>query len=220
MRIKALLAIVVCLVSNLTLLAQEKKSEIYFGVAPTAYKGDLHESYQNWSMVFFAGLKFNRNHKLNGNFTLSIGSVSGQNPNYSFDDGSLPSPAPNHFFTSKVVGLNYELHYNFIHKEKIKVFVSQGVGVLRFNPKDEFDEPLIDQLSTRSTNETYGNISMMLPTQLGVLYTLPNDYSIGLQVGFQNTTSDYLDNISNWGLKKGSDNIFTYRFEIHIPLAI
>ncbi|MEQ6118986.1 hypothetical protein [Reichenbachiella sp. MALMAid0571] len=198
---------------------QGKKKEVFFGIEPSAYKGDLSDSFEKWSMVFHVGIKFNRFKKMNGNFVLTIGSVTGQNINYSYGDGSLPTPSPNRFFTTKVVGLNYELHYNFINCEKIKVYASQGIGVLRFNPQDEFNNSLVDQLFTRSSSETYGTITLMLPTQIGVLYTLPNQYSVGMQAGFVNTLTDYLDNISAWGSKKGNDNILSVKFEIHIPVS-
>ena len=198
---------------------QQKKKEIFFGIGPSAYKGDLNDSFEKWSMVFHAGIKFNRFKKVNGNFALTIGSITGQNINYSYEDGSVPTPSPNRFFTSKLVGLNYEFHYNFINSEKVKVYASQGIGVLRFNPQDEFNDSLVDQLFSRATNETYGTITLMLPTQIGVLYILPNDYSVGVQAGYVNTLTDYLDNISAWGNKKGNDNIFSVKFEIHIPVS-
>ena len=198
---------------------QEKKKEIFFGVGPSAYKGDLSNSFDKWSMVFHLGIKFNRFKKLNGNFALTIGSIVGQNINYNYQDGSSPTPSPNRFFTTQMVGLNYELHYNFINSEKLKVYAAQGIGVLRFDPQDEFNDSLIDQFSTRASNETYGTITLMLPTQIGVLYTLPNQYSVGMQAGFVNTLTDYLDNISAWGNKKGNDNIFSVKFEIHIPVS-
>ena len=198
---------------------QEKKKEIFFGIGPSAYKGDLSDGFDKWSMIFHVGIKFNRFKKVNGNFALTIGSITGQNINYSYEDGSLPAPSPNRFFTTKLVGLNYELHYNFINSEKVKVYASQGIGVLRFNPQDEYNDSLVDQLFSRAANETYGTITLLLPTQVGVLYILPNDYSVGVQAGYVNTLTDYLDNISAWGNKKGNDNIFSVKFEIHIPVS-
>lgn len=196
----------------------QKKKEILLGVGPAAYKGDLSNSYDKWSSVAYIGLKFNRFKKINGNFTLSIGSVTGQNINYGFDDGSAVSPTPNNFFRTTLVALNYELHYNIINKDKFKLYISQGVGVVRFDPQDEFNTSLVDQPSTRALGETYASISLFFPTQIGILYYLPNDYSVGMQAGYWGTTTDYLDNISQWSNSKGSDNVLSVRFEIHIPI--
>jgi hypothetical protein len=166
----------------------------------------------------YLGIKFNRLNKINGNFLLTLGSVTGEKVGYAFDDGNLPSPTPNRFFKTNVASINYEAHYNFINKENLKVYVSQGMGILRFEPQDEYGEGLVDQIFTRSANETYGNITLILPTQIGLKFTLPNNYSVGLQLGFTNPLSDYLDNISSWSTTKGNDNIFSYRFLVYIPV--
>lgn len=196
----------------------KKKQEVFFGMGPTAYKGDLSDGFNKWTMSMHLGIKFNRWNKINGNFLLTIGSVTGQNIGYAFDDGNLPAPSPNRFFKTNVASINYEVHYNFINKENLKVYASQGMGILRFQPEDEFGEGLVDQVFTRAANETYGNITLILPTQIGVQYTLPNEFSVGLQLGFTNTLSDYIDNISSWSSSSGQDNIFSYRFLVYIPV--
>jgi hypothetical protein len=195
-----------------------RKKEIFIGIGPAAYKGDLSNRYDKWSMVFNAGIKFNRFRKLNGNFNITIGQVSGQSIGYSFDDGSGVTTTPNSFVSTKIVGLNYELHYNIIHKEKFKFYLSQGIGILRFNPENEFNESLVDLSTSRALGEVYGNIAISFPTQLGLLYTLPNEYSLGFQIGYWGTATDYLDNISQWSSSTGNDNILSARFEIHIPV--
>lgn len=197
-----------------------RQKEIFFGIGPAAYKGDLNDSYSKWSMMVHAGIKLNRFKKAHGNFALTIGSVTGQNINYAFNDGSQNAPEPNRFFTTSIVGFNYELHYNILNKEKIKVYASQGIGLMRFQPQDEFNASLIDQLSTRAQNETYGNITLTLPTQIGLLYVLPNDFSVGAQLGYHNTLTDYLDNISDWGTKAGHDNMFSFRVQVYVPVNL
>ncbi len=220
-----LVIIVLLLVSGGGALAQAadslpRQKEIFFGIGPVAYKGDLNASYSKWSSMFQAGLKFNRFSRFNGHLVVSIGSVSGQNIQYTFDDGSDTAPTPNRFFTARLAGFHYELHYNVLHTEKWKIYISQGMGLFRFDPQDEFNKSFVNQLDTRAPNETYGNITLTLPTQVGVLYTLPNAYGVGVQVGYMNTLTDYLDNISDWGTQAGHDNLFSVCFQIHIPLAV
>jgi hypothetical protein len=195
-----------------------RKKEIFIGIGPAAYKGDLSDSYDKWSMIINVGLKFNRFRKFNGNFNLSIGQVSGQSIGYEFNDGSGVAAAPNSFFITKLVGLNYELHYNFIHKENFKLYISQGIGILRFDPQNEFNKSLADLSTSRALGEVYGNIAINFPTQIGLLFTLPNEYSLGFQLGYWGTATDYIDNISQWSDTTGNDNIFSARFEIHLPI--
>ena len=198
---------------------QRKRKEIHLGIGPAFYNGDLGSAYANGSLMINFGLKLNKDKRLNGNFKVSIGTVTGQELDYSTIDNTGVRATPNTFFKSSFFGLNYEVHYNFIDKEKIKVYVSQGIGLFRFNPKDEQDESLIDQPDTRALGESYRNLIIQLPTQLAVKYYLPNQYAFGVQFGFINSITDHLDNLGTWGNKSGNDNILTIQFEIHAPIS-
>ncbi|MCZ6900504.1 MAG: hypothetical protein O7F74_09725, partial [Bacteroidetes bacterium] len=46
----------------------------------------------------------------------------------------------------------------------------------------------------------------------------PNGFGFGLQTGYLNTTTDFLDNISQWGNKKGNDNVLVTKFSFVISL--
>lgn len=198
---------------------QHKRKEIHIGVGPAYYSGDLGGAYANGSLLFNFGLKLNRDKRLNGNFKVSIGSVTGQELDYSTTDNTGVRATPNTFFKSSFFGLNYEAHYNLINKEKIKIYFSQGIGLFRFNPKDQSGNSLIDQPDTRPLGESYRNLIIQLPTQLGAKYYLPNDFALGIQFGFINTITDHLDNLNVWGNKNGNDNILSIQFEIHAPIS-
>ncbi|WP_420582844.1 hypothetical protein [Reichenbachiella sp.] len=208
---------------NSNLQAQDslakKKREVHLGIGPAYYNGDLGKPYSSGSLLFNFGLKLNKDKKLNGNFKVSIGSVTGQELDYSTIDNSGAIATPNRFFRSNFFGLNYEVQYNFVFKEKLNVYVSQGIGLFRFNPKDENGDSLIDQPNTRPVGETYRNMIIQLPTQLGVKYYLPNEFAVGIQVGFINPITDHLDNLSIWGKKNGNDNILSIQFQIHAPIS-
>ena len=167
-------------------------------------------------MIFVAGIKMNRESKLNGNFNLSVGSVSGEELGYEY--AADPLATPNTFFKTTLVAVNFDLQYNLVDKENLKVYLSQGIGGIRFQPKDEFGNDLIDQTETRSINEEYRNLTLVLPTMVGVKYLLPNGYGIALQTGLYNTTTDYLDNIGTLGNKGGGDNIWSTRVQVSMPL--
>ncbi|SMD33064.1 hypothetical protein SAMN04488029_1428 [Reichenbachiella faecimaris] len=196
-----------------------KKKEIHLGVGPAYYSGDLGNAHSSGSLLFNFGIKLNKNKKLNGNIKISLGSVTGQELDYSTTDNSGIRATPNTFFESSFFGLNYEAHYNFIHKEKIKVYLSQGIGLFRFNPKDESGNSLIDQPDTRPLGESYRNLIIQLPTQVGAKYYLPNDFALGIQLGFINPITDHIDNLGIWGNKNGNDNILSIQFEIHAPVS-
>ncbi|UXX79616.1 DUF6089 family protein [Reichenbachiella carrageenanivorans] len=215
--------ILLCVFDNQKAFAQDslkqKTKEIHLGIGPASYSGDLGKAYAGSSLLFTAGLKFNNNKKLNGNVKISIGSVTGQELDYATTDDSGVPATPNTFFKSTFIGLNYEAQFNFINKEKIKVYLSQGIGLFRFDPRNEEDNRLSDLPDTRPVGESYRNIVIQLPTQLGAKYYLPNDFALGIQVGFINPITDHLDNLAIWGNKNGNDNILSFQFQIHAPLS-
>ncbi len=183
-----------------------------------SYKGDLDQGYGAASLMGVLGIKLNKEKKLNGNFNLSFGQVSGHELDYAYKGN--PDATPNTYFKTTFVAFNYDLQYNFIDKPNLKVYLSQGVGILRFEVKDQFSKSLSDQSSTRDIGEDYRNLTVILPTQLGLKYILPNDMGLGLQAGYYNTLTDYIDNISQWGNKSGNDNLLSLKFQLFVPLIL
>lgn len=195
-----------------------KRKEIHLGIGPASYSGDLGNPYKGSSLLVTIGLKLNKNKKFNGNFRLSIGTVTGQELDYSTTDPSGAAATPNTFFRSSFIGLNYEAHYNFVDKERLKVYISQGVGFFRFRPENAEGEDLLDLPSTRPLGESYRNLTFQLPTQLGAKYYLPREFALGFQLGLINPITDHLDNLGKWGNKNGNDNVFTVQFQVSVPL--
>ncbi|UII21098.1 hypothetical protein [Fulvivirga ligni] len=184
------------------------------GISMAAYKGDL-SSYDQYRGLFQVGVQLNKKKRLNGNFNLGIGSVSGENRDFRrFETGDIE---PNRYFRTNFFFLNYDLHYNIVKTDFLIVYVSQGIGFFRFTPKDDEGNSLIDQGNTRNPDESYRNSTFMLPTSAGATYFLPNKYGIGLQAGFLNPLTDYLDNISELG-ETGGDNILEFRFSLYVPI--
>jgi hypothetical protein len=58
----------------------------------------------------------------------------------------------------------------------------------------------------------------MLPTQVGAIYLLPNQWGIGIQAGLLNPLTDYLDNIKELGNRSGNDNVMQTRLLLYVPL--
>ncbi|MBL3656417.1 hypothetical protein [Fulvivirga sediminis] len=194
--------------------AQELKTPwIHTGLSMSAYSGELSR-YDQYGAMFHIGLLLNKNNKFNGNFNLGIGSVRGENRQFrQFDNLDA---IPNRYFKTNYLFLNYDLHYNIIKKEKLIVYISQGIGLFRFTPKDEAGNELLDQTNTRNSDETYNQLTLRLPTSVGAIYFLPNDWGVGLQTGLLNTMTNYIDNISELG-EGGNDNILEFRLAFYVP---
>lgn len=184
------------------------------GISPVSYKGDLSQGYQKWTSAFQAGFKKNVKKRLNGHFNLMVGTITGQNPVYGY-----PNATPNQYFKTNFAALNYDLQYNLIKTSHFILYISQGIGLMRFNVKDDRNENLSDKFSTRAKNETYNNIAFIFPQHIGFMYFLKNNYGAGVQVGRLTPATDYLDNISKLSTYKKPDNILAVRFSFIVPVT-
>lgn len=181
------------------------------------YKGDLQTPFPKYTGTATLGFKLNRKKLLNGNFEITFGSITGQNSNYLFNGDEQASP--NLFFYSSIFSFQYHLHLNLLKKKNHLLYLSQGFGIIRYQPLDEQDRPLLDQYHTRAPNESFGNTAAMLPASLGYIYLLPNQWGLGLQGSYLNPLTDYLDNIGLWGNKPGNDNLLQFRFAVYVPMV-
>jgi len=212
--------LLLCLVVNTNVKAQDSivfKRFIEVGVSGNAYRGDLQAGYEKFSSGFHLGIQWMKKKRINGAINLQIGSVNGQNPDYIYN-GSTATTTPNQYFKTSIFTLHYELQLNLIKKKRFRVFIAQGIGMIRFIPKDQYQNKLSSQLVSRAEGETYGNTSLILPTQIGAQYFLANGLGAGFKMGWYNPQTDYIDNVSKWGNKSGNDKIFNFRFSVMIPV--
>lgn len=196
---------------------REPKVLLDFGLSANAYKGDLNETYSKWNGFVHLGLKLNRKKRLNSQFEISFGKLKGQNLFLTRPEDNTKSV--NKFFVTDVFSVNYNLFINLIKKENFAVYLSQGVGFMKFLPKDESGNELTQEIDTRATDEDYNTNAFQLPTNLGALYFFKPGFGIGYQMGLVNPLTDYLDNISQLGEKSGNDNIFRVKFSFYAPLS-
>jgi hypothetical protein len=197
--------------------AQQATRLLYLGASANAYRGDLSDDVIRAKPGLVAGIRFNGEKKLNGNIALGIGSVLADNPDYS------PNEKPenirvNRYARTSFFNLNLDLQYKVINTESWQLYLSQGFGFFRFKPFNQDDEALQSANSSRLPDESYGNLTVMLPTQVGAIYLLPNQWGIGIQAGLLNPLTDYLDNIKELGNRSGNDNVMQTRLLLYVPL--
>ncbi|MEM7108426.1 MAG: hypothetical protein AAF519_09385 [Bacteroidota bacterium] len=196
------------------LVLAQKQSLISFGLSANSYRGEL-SNYSDWSAGLQIGWIFDLNKKWGGSLQAGFATARGSDRNFALQ-ANTSDPAINTFVKTNFLFVNYALRFTFLKKNNISAYLSQGVGFMRFVPQDEFGNDLIDQDDTRAQNEEYRNLSFMLPTGLGVSYIFPNSFGVTVEGNVMNTTSDYLDNISDLG-DSGSDNILSARLLLLIP---
>lgn len=197
----------------------ENRFIIALSVSANAYKGDLGDSYEKWTSAYYLSVLLKHQRRLHGSLHFGFGTLTGQASVHQTTDLVTPSPSPNRFFTTQFFTANYGLQYDIIRGQHWTVFLSQGFGIIRFNPQDEFDNDLQDDLQTRSPNESYSNVAVILPTQLGFTYAFSNQFGLGARAGFTNPLTDYLDNVSQLGTKAGNDNMLSFIFSFYAPIG-
>lgn len=200
-----------------SLRAQQPVSLVFGGFSMNQYLGDLQSPYAKYTGAFSLGVQLNRNKRLNGSIELSYGHITGQDSDYTFTGDEQASP--NRFFSSTLFAAHYNLHLNIVRRENFSLYLSQGLGLLRYMPEDGLGRRLQERYNTRAANENYSNSSIMLPSNVGMMYLLPNQWGLGLQAGYLNPLTDYLDNISQWGNRSGNDNVLRLRFAVYVPLV-
>lgn len=209
---------ILILILPFQIFAQEISPKLFLTLClgGTSYRGDLTNSFKSWGGTFHAGLTFNKKKRVNGYLHLMVGGVRGNNDSYAYN--STETTTPNTYFKTSLISLGYELRINIIKKETYVLYVSPGVALLRFDSKDEFNSSYSNQFTTRAKGEEYSNIALMLPIKIGGAYYLNNGYGIGVDMGFLNPLTDYIDNISMWGNKSKKDNLLQLNLLLYIPL--
>ena len=190
---------------------------VSFGPATTSYRGDLNNNYSKLSGGFNLQIIPNRDKLIQTSLEINIGNVVGQNS--SFISENEPTREPNTFFQTNFASFSLNIRAYLYRKNNFKFFISQGIGGIRYVPKNELEEKLVSKANTRSNSEkSYGNLTIMLPRTAGISYLFKNDYGLSLDISQLNPLTDYIDNISALGNSKKKDKILMYRLGIIIPL--
>ena len=190
------------------------------GLSAAAYRGDLNNAYQRWTPLAHLALHLQRRRRLNGSFQLTVGQVVGQGfaARLRGDQAAADGRQPNRDFRTSLLAANYALRLNVVSRPRFKVYLAQGVGLLRYVPRDREGNRLAGRSATLAPQEGYGAVTLFFPTAAGLLYALPNHYVVGVQAGWLNPTTDYLDNVGTYGTRNGNDNVAAYRFMLWLPL--
>jgi len=197
----------------------ENRATLALSVSANAYRGDLGGGYEKWTSSYYLSFLFKHQRRLHGSLHAGFGTLTGQASAHQSPDIVTPSSSLNRFFTTNFITVNYGLQYDFIRRKQWVVYLSQGFGIIRFNPQDQFNNSLQDNLQSREPNEDYTNVAVILPTHLGFTYAFSNQFGIGARAGFTNPLTDYLDNISQLGTKEGNDNILSFTFSFFAPVG-
>ncbi len=184
--------------------------EIGLQLGGTLYRGDLDapsftKNFKNTQLAYGGFIKYN----LSGHFgirgNVTFGKLKG-------DDAISDSEEDNRRnlnFTSSLKELGLMLEYNIMHydpKDNDKFFtpyVTAGVAFFSFNPTTTYEgnEYELQPLGTEGQglpgyNTRYNLTELSIPFGAGVKYSFNEKWSVGFELIWRKTFTDYLDDVS------------------------
>ncbi len=106
------------------------------------------------------------------------------------------------------LALVYEFNfYEFIpgsSKHGFTPYAFFGFSGFLFNPKTEYNGQVVNlrdlgtegQGTLLGTKKKYSNLAFAIPFGMGIKYNFASNYNIGFELGYRNTFTDYLDDVS------------------------
>lgn len=185
---------------------EQKPLQIGLGMMGTAYDGDLTTN-GDALYRFHPGFNFSFQFASEKLISPQLNAGFGRFVNQDRDIASVEGVQPNTFVDTRIFHVDFRLKARFLRDKAVHPYVSAGIGLLGYAPRDEDGNNLLDDLNTRNDGETYGSITASFPLSPGVEIELSPLLMVGLEYTYRPTGSDYLDNISQLGTKSGNDKI-------------
>ena len=182
-----------------------------------SYSGELTNSIMDFKHIRLAGAilgRYNLNPFLSFRLQLTAGSVSGDDK----DAKELRNQIRNLHFKSKITEGSLNVELNLLgfhprgHERLFSPYVFVGIGIFSFNPKARFFDPasgsgedwrpLRDfrtegQVDAFPDLKLYARTQVFVPAGVGFKLALNSHISIGMEIGFRKTFTDYIDDVSN-----------------------
>ncbi len=186
--------------------------EVGVGLGPTAYNGDLsvHSGKDIVNNMHLNGTLFGKYHfnpYLNLGLSVSHGRISGSDRYAEDDDLRIR----NLHFQSDITELALRLDFNIIGFEPYNFrspwspYIFGGIGGFMFNPEAEYLgqwhelQPLGTEgqgLEAFPEREKYDLKGIVIPFGVGFKVALSEFLTLGFEVGYRHTFTDYLDDVS------------------------
>lgn len=114
------------------------------------------------------------------------------------------STASPNFFSSLIVPADVRLMVQPLREGIILPYAEAGVGIMYFNPVDQFDKPLPNNAA-----KTYNKMTAYIPIAVGAQYFISDQTAVELSVAYNSTFTKNLDDIG-----KNNDSYWTLAVSI------
>ncbi|MEZ4825897.1 MAG: outer membrane beta-barrel protein [Bacteroidia bacterium] len=193
-----------------------KPIQIGLGLTGIAYTGDLSST----------STQFQRVHP-GGNFSLQRAGASLFDLQFNTGFGRFTEQTEaqtntqaNTFVETQFVYGDLRIRFRPLAGKKIHPYISAGAGVLVFSPRDQYGKFLIRNGGTRTdTEEKYNTAVPQLPLSGGVHMKINDLAAVSLDYTYRFTPTDYLDNISQLGKRRGFDALHALQLSVYFILS-
>jgi len=173
----------------------------------TLYQGDITNNFIGSASFAFGGtLRYNLNPYMAVRAGLSYGKISGDDKNAK-DKGRKNR---NLNFQSPIIEFSLIGEYNIfgynsgsrrrfpgMTRSKWTPYVFGGVSYFKFNPTTSYKGVTYELAKIATEQEkSYGTMQVSLPVGIGVKYNFERFWTIGFEIGYRKTFTDYLDDVS------------------------
>ena len=178
-----------------------------FGLMATGYLGDLNyqsgQMYNRFYPGFNVSLQFANEKFFYPQLNVGYGRFVAQNRKLEPVEGYNV----NKFVSTAVFYADIRMKFRAFPRKMFQPYVSVGVGILNYTPKDADRNSLSDNFESRKEEETYGSVTAGFPLSGGLDVKLSHIVAIGIEYTHRITLTDYLDNIGELGGFKGKDHL-------------
>lgn len=192
-----------------------KPLRLGIGLLASGYQGDLTTNssvFERFSPGASLSLQFASEKLLSPQLNGGFGKFAAQDRDIAAVDGIQP----NTFVETGFFFVDLRLKARFLREAGIHPYLSAGIGMLGYTPRDADGNILLDNFATREDGETYGSISANFPLSAGLEIKLNPILHLGLEYTYRATTTDYLDNISALGTADGNDKLHSVLLSMYI----
>jgi hypothetical protein len=187
------------------------------GLMGAGYRGDLavgEQAYHRFYPGLGISLQFLSEKLISPQLNTGFGKFVAQ-------DRDLPAVEgvqPNTFVSTPFFFVDFRLKARFLRARRCVPYLSAGIGMLGYTPKDVNGNNLLDNVSTREEGEIYGSITAGFPLSVGLELRMNRLMALGLEYTFRPTGSDYLDNVGLLGYKEGKDKLHSLMLSLYFTI--
>ena len=192
-----------------------KPLRLGIGLLGTSYAGDLtvnSSPLERFSAGASLSLQFASEKLISPQLNGGFGRFTAQDRDIEAVDGIQP----NTFVETPFFFVDLRLKARFLREKGVHPYLSVGIGMLGYTPRDGEGNNLLDNYSSRQDGETYGSISANFPLSAGLEIRFSPILNLGLEYTMRATTTDFLDNISALGQKEGNDKLHSLLLSLYL----